>query len=395
MITNSSRREFLASAAAAGIYMSSSRLLKGQQAPAGRVAVGVCPQYDRQVVEVLFRLFDQIGGIEKLVRGKTVAIKINLTGPPTARLRYLPQGMSFWSNPQVIAATVYLLGRAGARRIRILESAWATTEPLEEFMMAAGWNPRIMQSAAPRVEFENTNFLGSGKTYARFMVPHGGLLFTGYDMNHSYQDCDVFVSLAKLKVHSTAGITLSIKNCFGNIPCTIYSLDAPTDEPALAPVSGRQLMHTGSRQPPKSAPPAVDLNAPKQGGYRIPRAVADIVAARPVDLAIIDGIYTMNGAEIPISRPRQAWLNPGLLIAGTNCVSTDAVAMSLMGFDPMADRGTAPFEDSDNTLRLAEHLGVGTRDLSRIEVAGPPIEKLRFDFRHPPSSPPESVPTPA
>lgn len=395
MITNSSRREFLASAAAAGIYMSSSRLLKGQQAPAGRVAVGVCPQYDRQVVEVLFRLFDQIGGIEKLVRGKTVAIKINLTGPPTARLRYLPQGMSFWSNPQVIAATVYLLGRAGARRIRILESAWATTEPLEEFMMAAGWNPRIMQSAAPRVEFENTNFLGSGKTYARFMVPHGGLLFTGYDMNHSYQDCDVFVSLAKLKVHSTAGITLSIKNCFGNIPCTIYSLDAPTDEPALAPVSGRQLMHTGSRQPPKSAPPAVDLNAPKQGGYRIPRAVADIVAARPVDLAIIDGIYTMNGAEIPISRPRQAWLNPGLLIAGTNCVSTDAVAMSLMGFDPMADRGTAPFEDSDNTLRLAEHLGVGTRDLSRIEVAGPPIEKLRFDFRHPPSSPSESIPTPA
>ena len=381
--------------ASAGVYLTSSRMLRGQDAPAGRVAVGLCPAYNRQVVEVLGKLFDQLDGIEKMVRGKTVAIKINLTGPTTARLRYLPQGMSFWSNPQVIAATVYLLGRAGARRIRILESAWATTEPLEQFMIGAGWNPRIMQSAAAKVEFENTNFLGSGKSYARFMVPHGGLLFTGYDMNHSYQDCDVFISLAKLKQHSTAGITLSMKNCFGSIPCTIYSVDAPKDEPALAPVSGRELMHTGSRQPPKSAPPAVDLNAPKEGGYRIPRAVADIVAARPVDLALIDGIYTMNLAEIPISRPRQAWLNPGLLIAGTNCVSTDAVAMSLMGFDPMADRGTAPFETSDNMLRLAEHLGVGTRDLSRIEVAGPPIEKVRFDFRHPPSSPPENDPTPA
>ncbi len=395
MITNSSRREFLATMASAGVYMTSSRLLKGQEAPAGRVAIGLCPGYNRQVVDVLSKLFDQLGGIEKLVRGKTVAIKINLTGPSTARLRYISQGMSYWSNPQVIAAAVYLFGRAGARRIRILESAWATTEPLEEFMIAAGWDPRVMQSAAPHVEFENTNFLGSGKTYARFMVPHGGLLFTGYDMNHSYQDCDVFVSLAKLKEHSTAGITLSMKNCFGNLPCTIYSMDAPTDEPALAPVSGRDLMHTGVRQPPKSAPPAVDLQAPREGSYRIPRAVADIVAARPVDLALIDGIYTMNESEIPETRRQHVWLNPQLLIAGANCVSTDAVAMALMGFDPMADRGTAPFETSDNMLRLAEHLGVGTRDMSRIEVAGPPIQKVRIDFRHPPAPPPENGPSPA
>ncbi len=386
MRTNCSRREFLATMASAGVYMTSSRLLKGQEAPAGRVAVGQCQAYNRQVVEVLSKLFDQLGGIDKMVRGKTVAIKINLTGPPTSRLRYITQEMSFWTHPQVVAAAAYLFSRAGARRVRILESAFATIEPLEQFMIAAGMDPRVMQNAAPHVEFENTNFLGSGKAYARFMVPHGGLLFTGYDMNHSYQDCDVFVSLAKMKEHSTAGVTLSMKNCFGNLPCTIYSQDAPIDEPALAPVSGRDLMHTGVRQPPKSAPPAVDLNAPKQGGYRIPRAVADVVAARPVDLAIIDGIYTMNESEIPESRRQHVWLNPGLLVAGTNCVSTDAVAMSLMGFDPMADRGTAPFENSDNMLRLAEHLGVGTRDLSRIEVAGPPISKVRIDFRHPPAT---------
>ena len=55
------------------------------------------------------------------------------------------------------------------------------------------------------MEFENTNFLGSGKTYARFMVPGGGLMYAGYDLNHSYRDTDVFVSLAKLKEHRTAG----------------------------------------------------------------------------------------------------------------------------------------------------------------------------------------------
>jgi hypothetical protein len=46
----------------------------------------------------------------------------------------------------------------------------------------------------------------------------------------SYEDCDVFLSLAKLKEHTTAGITLRMKNF---TPCTIYGEDAPADEPGL------------------------------------------------------------------------------------------------------------------------------------------------------------------
>jgi hypothetical protein len=52
-----------------------------------------------------------------------------------------------------------------------------------------------------------------------------------------------------------------------------------------------------------------------------------------------------------------------------------------MGFDPMADRGTAPFENCDSTLRLAESLGAGARDLNRIEIAGIPIRDAVFPFR--------------
>ncbi len=367
---------------AAGAYMARPALLAAQQAPVGRVAVGLCPEYDRRVVEVMSTLFDQLGGIEKLVSGKTVAIKINLTGTADARLGYLPPGMSHWVHPQVVGALVYLLGRAGAQRIRILESPWATVEPLQEFMIAAGWQPAEFQNAASHVEFENTNFLGSGKTYARFMVPHGGLLFTGYDLNHSYRDCDVFVSVGKMKEHRTAGITLSMKNCFGMTPCSIYGEYAPEDEPGHNPRSGRFPIHSGSRLPSKGAPPLVKASSPYlyQGGYRVPRAVADLVAARPIDLALIDGIYTMTGGETPDPR-LDVPVHPGLLIAGTNCVSTDAVGVALMGFDPLADRGTPPFETADNMLLLAEGLGVGSPDLSRIEVAGPPISKARFEFR--------------
>jgi uncharacterized protein (DUF362 family) len=74
---------------------------------------------------------------------------------------------------------------------------------------------------------------------------------------------------------------------------------------------------------------------------------------------------------------------PGVLIAGTNCVSTDAVGTAIMGFDPLADRGRTPFERCDSTLRLAEELGVGSRDLSKIEVRGAAIAQVRFDFRRP------------
>jgi hypothetical protein len=57
-----------------------------------------------------------------------------------------------------------------------------------------------------------------------------------------------------------------------------------------------------------------------------------------------------------------------------------------MGYDPMAERGTAPFDGArsevcDSTLRLAEDLGVGTRDLKRIEVAGTPIRDVLFRYR--------------
>jgi hypothetical protein len=54
--------------------------------------------------------------------------------------------------------------------------------------------------------------------------------------------------------------------------------------------------------------------------------------------------------------------------------------MSVMGFDPMADRGKPPFTDSDNMLRFGEELGVGLRDLNQNEVTGVPIAEARFDF---------------
>lgn len=348
-------------------------------APAAPVALARCRSYDTELLPTLTRMFDQIGGLGRLVQGKTVAVKINLTGDPDSRLGYIPIGFTTWTHPSVIGATVHLLGKAGARRIRLLESPWKSVEPVQEYMTAAGWDPAIFTSAAANVEFENTNFLGFGTKYSRFPVPHSGHLFPAFDLNHSYEDCDVFVSISKMKEHLTAGITLSMKNCFGITPCTIYGDGAPENEPGLLPLGGRFPIHTGSRQPSKSSPPEIDPKSPRQGGYRVPRCVADLVAARPVHLAIIDGIESQTGGE-GIGRDTRH-VTPHVLVAGTNSVCVDAVGAAVMGFDPMVDRGTVPFEFCDSTLRLAEELGVGTRDLKRIEVIGARIADVVFDYR--------------
>lgn len=380
MKTNLSRRHFLGAAGMAAGATIVRPALAAAFNSSSRVAIGSCPEYDRRVVETLSTMFDQLGGIQRLVQGKTVAIKLNMTGPPNDKFKSMPNQMTHWVHPQVIGALITLLGNAGAKRVRLLESAPNGGKPLEDFMISAGWQPKDFERAAAHVEFENTNFLGSGKEYARFMAPGGGLMYAGYDLNHSYRDTDVFVSLAKLKEHRTAGVTLSMKNCFGITPCTIYSEQAPEDEPSIVPRGYRSPMHSGSRVPPKSAPQPVAQST--DAGFRVPRITADLVSLRPIHLAVIDGIYTMTGGELPNQSPN--WhhnaVHPGLLIAGLNCVSTDAVATAVMGFDPMADRGTAPFQKCDSTLRLAEHLGVGTRDLSRIEVAGLPISKAQFRF---------------
>ncbi|HEY6290971.1 MAG TPA: DUF362 domain-containing protein [Terriglobia bacterium] len=381
-----SRRELIRGlgTAAVGLYLrpfaSLAHTLSNATAPTAPVAVARCSGYGPGVQTTLATVFDQLGGLQRLVRGKTVAIKLNLTGEPSDKVRGMPRELTHWVHPAVVGATVSLLGQAGARRIRLLESTLSPSGSFEEFVSKANWNPRDFSSAASGVEFEDTNYAGQAGKYTRLTVPGGGMLFKAYDVNHSYADCDIYVSLAKLKEHATAGVTLSMKNSFGIPPCTIYGEGAGVNEPSKLVRGSRSMLHDGSRQPSKTAFPENDPNSPRDPGYRVPRVTVDLAMARPIHLAVIDGIATVAGGEGPwVSRCRP--LHAGLLIAGTNCVTVDAVSTALMGFDPTADRGTAPFEGCDSTLKLAERLGIGTRDLSRIEVIGVPVSKAKISFR--------------
>jgi uncharacterized protein (DUF362 family) len=341
----------------------------------GFVALTRARSYGAEAAAAMRQAFDLLGGIGSLVSGKTVTVKVNFTGWPIQGIFGRTAGETYVTHGDTALALAQILAENGARRIRFVESE-AVALPMEDVAGAAGWDVRSLQAVAG-VEFENTRNLGLGSQYARLTVPGGGRLFSYLDVNHSYAETDVFVSLCKMKQHATAaGITLSMKNVFGMTPNSLYGSEG-TGEDKLGyrgPIHGKA--EGWVRLLPGEKPGFEN----EVVGVRAPRTIVDENLARPVHLAIVDGITTIRGGE--------GWWNagigpidPGVVVAGFNALSTDAVATAVMGFDPRAPHYTAPFETRENHFLIAEQAGLGTADVSRIEVRGLRIEDVRTPFR--------------
>ena len=380
------RRHFLRIGAGvfAGAALRPRASAQGTANPSGprsaKVAIVRCGGYGKEVKAALDQGFDLLGGIGRLVRDKTVTVKINLTGSNFAPILGRPVGESYLTHPTTVMALSAALFSAGARRVRFVEST-NLRQPLEKTLVEAGFDWPALR-ALGNVEAEDTRNLGQGGSYATFKVPSGGHLFEGFELNHSYADTDVFVSLCKLKTHATTGITLTMKNLFGITPNALYGDEAPSE----AGTKGRGRLHNlkgweTRENPAPFDPPGSkkEFFVPNDGGFRIPRIVTDVCGARPIHLGIIDGITTLNWAEGPwVKGKTQKIATPRVLICGFNPVATDAVGTAVMGFANLrAPRGVAPFGPGDNHLVMAERAGLGPCDLARIEVVGLPIAKVR------------------
>jgi uncharacterized protein (DUF362 family) len=92
------------------------------------------------------------------------------------------------------------------------------------------------------------------------------------------------------------------------------------------------------------------------------RLVALAAFLRPA-ISLVDGFSAMQG-EGPRHGRR---VGLGTVVAGTDPVAVDAVAASLLGFEPMEIA----------VLREAHRLGLGTADLSQIDLLGDPPGRAR------------------
>jgi len=355
---------------------------RSEEAPSAPVTIQRCESYEPKLVRrQLDAALDQIGGIEKLVRGKTVTIKLNCTGA-VRQLLGRPAHETYHVHPNVVAALCAAIREAGAKRIVLVE-AWYYNEPPEEVLTSAGWDLAAIKAAGGQeVTIENTRNKGRWPSYSRIKVPWGGFIFPAFDVNQCYVNTDVFVSLTKMKNHVCAGVTMTVKNLFGITPTALYGDDAPNEKTLKARGA---IIHNGKRKVPEGVPGEIDHKLPADWRYRVPRVVADVFGARPVDLAIIDGIYTIRGGEGWWIKGVEV-IEPKLLLAGRNAVCTDAVCAAVMGYDPQAPHMQPPFP-GENHLRLLASVGVGTNNVKQIEVRGLPLKEALCPFQAPSPGP--------
>jgi uncharacterized protein (DUF362 family) len=316
-----------------------------------RVAITRADSYDRALIrQQVEALLDGIGGLGDVVRpGDRVAIKVNLTGGSGFGS---PKGVfpteSYVTHPETVRALGELLWDAGAGEIYIVEGlfddrsyrVWGYVDVAD----ALGATLIDLNSPVPYGDFALTP------------VGAGAFIYEAFDFNHILEEVDVFVSATKIKCHWYAGVTLSIKNLVGLVPMSHYQLGARD--------TFRSELHG----------PTDDVTR-----ARLPRVILDLFRARPIDLALLDGIKTVEGGEGP-------WIGcfnpvqPGVMLAGKEPLALDAVAAAVMGFDPTADYPDAPFLRGENHLNLAYGLGLGTNRLGEIGVVGPAIDEVRQSF---------------
>ena len=98
------RRDFLR--AGAGALLAAGLPSARAAAPArnARVAIVTCRGYGPEVKAALDRSFDQLGGLGPLVGGKTVTIKLNLSGSNFTPLFGRPVGESYITHPATVMA---------------------------------------------------------------------------------------------------------------------------------------------------------------------------------------------------------------------------------------------------------------------------------------------------
>jgi uncharacterized protein (DUF362 family) len=317
-----------------------------------KVAVAKAESYDIQILRREIRaMFEQIGGLGDIIKpGSRVVIKVNLTGGIKFSGELAKDGINaHWTHPELARAVGEALIDAGAKELFIIESLYEDTT-----FKVAGYTEIADALGARLINLNNPD------PYDDFIhqeVGEGWSVYEEFIFNRLVSEADAFVSIAKLKCHNNCGVTLAMKNQIGLVPVKYYGSAARSDI--------RSALHgTG-----------------EEARTRLPKVIVDLVQARPIDLAVIDGIKTTEGGEGPWIKNTFGMVEPGILIASKNPVATDSVATAAMGFNPNARDFETPFVSSVNYLALACEKGLGTNLLDEIEVLGAKLEEVTYPFK--------------
>ena len=315
--------------------------------PQAQVAIGQQTDYTPKALrERLQKMLEDLGGLADIVpSGARVALKVNLTGGIFAyQLGGIPAIESIATHPAVVAALGELLIDAGAKELFIVEA-------VHEWQSYVDWGYEDIARSL-NATLIDLNDIQPYPSFTTIPVGPGALIYPEFTVNPILQEVDTFISVAKMKCHIECGVTHAMKNLVGMVPYRLYQTNS-TD-------GMRSTFHVDSKS-------------------RLPRIVVDLNMARPIHLAVIDGIKTIEAGEGSWALGAKQ-VTPGLLFAGKNALATDSVATMVMGFDPTVRYPSTPFNRADNYLNIAYNLGLGTNLPEEMEIFGLSIQDVLYPF---------------
>jgi uncharacterized protein (DUF362 family) len=276
------RREFLRGTIAGGVLASSGTLLGacGGWPWGNETFVAKAGGYGGDIASIILSGLRELRVDPAEIRGKTVLLKPNLVEPRSG-------SEHINTHPLVVRGAAEAFLRFGASRILVAEGPGHSRDTLL-VLEESGLGEVLIED---RIPFVDLNY------DAGYPVPNAGR-WTGLaalTLPATLRQADWIVSLAKMKTHHWAGVTLSMKNLFGVMPGIYYGWP-------------KNVLHWKG----------------------IERCILDINATVRPHFAIVDGIVGMEGDGPIMGTPRKA----GVLVMGRNLPAVDATSARIMGIDP-------------------------------------------------------------
>ena len=287
-----SRRRFISRAAATGAAIAGAVVvgerLRDARRPVPWDTAAFPPPGEAHVAVVPRASYD--GDLRRTVAEGLAAIGASFSG---ARVLLKPNFVEYDAHsaintdPRLVAATAEAIRAAGASEVVVGEGPGHRRDT--GYVIRSSGLLEALTDA--RVPFTDLNSASASAHRLRSVYTPLGDVW----LPDAVAEADIVVSMPKMKTHHWAGVTLSLKNCFGCLPGRVYGW-------------------------PKNALHWVGID----------NAILDVAGAVRPGYAIIDGIVAMEGNG-PIQGTA---IGAGVLVFGDDPVATDTVATGMMGFDP-------------------------------------------------------------
>jgi uncharacterized protein (DUF362 family) len=274
------------------------------------VSIVRVPSYSHELSDVIRRILIEH---RVAVAGKRILLKPNL-------VEFSSQA-PINTNPALVYAALEAFHSLGAARVTIAEGPGHRRMTLD-MAEAAGFF-----AAVPRFEDRFVDL--NTDDVQRVVLANPVSTLKELYLPNTIFDCDLLVSLPKMKTHHWAGATLAMKNLFGVVPGSVYGWP-------------KNILHWAG----------------------IHESIVDLQALFPRQFAIVDGIEAMEGNGPILGTAKHM----GILVAGTHPPSVDATCCQIMRIDP----------DKIRYLRMAsEKLDAGWNS---IRQTGEKIADVRSAF---------------